>query len=120
MYYINCLLEGDPVPFPVEIDEARNVGYLKKEIKKDKAVALADVDANKLNLYHVNLEYDDSNEETRNKQVNEALQGVKQLGSLRKLANIENGFPEEENLVHVIVRLPPSESIDSRACDVRR
>jgi hypothetical protein len=120
MYYINCLLEGDPVAFTVEIDEPRNVSSLKKEIKKDKAVTLADVDADDLTLYHVNLKYVNSDEQARITQVKEALKGSEPLRPLRKLSNIKDGFPEDEDLVHIIVQLPPSESIDSRACDVRR
>jgi hypothetical protein len=36
--------------------------------------------------------------------------------ALGKLSSIENGFPDE--LVHIFVQLPRSESIDSRACGV--
>jgi hypothetical protein len=59
MYYINCLLEGVPVSFTVEINKARNVSSLKGAIKTKKAVALVGVDADDLTLYHVNLNYNE-------------------------------------------------------------
>jgi hypothetical protein len=118
MYYINCLLEDEAVPFTVAIDEPRNVSSLK-DLIKDKRPDL-DVVAVKLDLYHVNLKYVNSDEQARIMQVKEALKGSEPLGPLRKLSNIKDGFPEDEDLVHIIVQLPPSESIDSRACDVRR
>jgi hypothetical protein len=119
MYYINCLLEGDPVSFTVEIDEARNVSSLKDAIRSKNPVTLATVDANDLTLYHVNLKYDEKlDKKARDEQVNEALKDVDPLESLRKLSSLEDEFPD--HLVHIIARLPPGESIDSRACDVRR
>jgi hypothetical protein len=120
MYTIFCLLEGRGGPFPVDINETQTVAHLKDAIKTKKSVALADVDADDLTLYHVNLKYVNSDEQARITQVKEALKGSEPLGPLRKLSNIKDGFPEDEDLVHIIVQLPPSESIDSRACDVRR
>jgi hypothetical protein len=120
MYTIFCLFEDRGGPFPVDIDETRTVGHLKKAIKQEKPVDLADVDADHLNLYHVNLKYVNSDEQARITRVKEALKGLEPLGPLRKLSNIEDGFPEDEDSVHIIVQLPPSESIDSRARDVRR
>jgi hypothetical protein len=120
MYTIFCLLEGRGGPFPIDINETQTVAHLKKEIKKEKAVALADVDADDLKLYHVNFKYDDSDEQARITQVNKALQDLEPLRPMRKLSNIENGFPEVEDLVHVLVQLPPSESINSRVAEMLR
>jgi hypothetical protein len=115
MYYINCLLEGDPVSFTVEIDEARNVSSLKDAIRSKNPVTLATVDAKDLTLYHVNLKYDEKlDKKAHDEQVNEALKDVDPLESLRKLSSLEDEFPG--HLVHIIARLPPGESI--RACDV--
>jgi hypothetical protein len=119
MYTIFCLLEDRGGPFPVDIDQTRTVGHLKDAIKEKKVADLAGVDADHLNLYHVNLKYNEKlDKKARNDQVNEALQIVDPLGSLRKLSNLPDPFPDEENMVHIIVRFPPGESI--RACDVRR
>jgi hypothetical protein len=116
LYYINCLLEGDSEAFTVEIDEARNVGYLKGLIKSHNSETLAAVDAKDLKLYHVNLEYDESDEQERIEQVKGVLHGLskqKPLNTLRKLSNIGDGFPEE--LVHIFVQVPQSKFMDSRA-----
>jgi hypothetical protein len=117
MYTIFCLLEGEYTPFSVHIDQTRCVADLKKAIKEKCQVTFAAVDANNLKLYHVNFEYDDSDEEKCITQVNEVLQGLsnaKPLRALQKLSKIEKGFPQE--IVHILVRLPPSESIHSMAC----
>jgi len=118
MCTIFCLLEGENDPFPVEISDTQSVGSLKEEIKKKKSVALVAVDANRLKLYHVNLEYDVSDEQEHVTRANEILQGLtnhKPLSNpLLKLSTIEENFTD--GLIHILVQLPPSESIHSRAC----
>jgi CxxC motif-containing protein len=54
----------------------RNVGYLKKEINEENFVTLAAVDAKDVELYHVNLKYDDSDEQRRISQANKVLQSL--------------------------------------------
>jgi len=114
MYTVFCLLEGESDPFSVKIIETQSVNSLKKEIKKEALVA---VDDNHLDLYHVNLEYDASDEQKHITQANEILQGLsnhKPLPNpLLKLSTIE-GFPK--GFIHILVKLPPSGSIQSRAC----
>ena len=117
MYTILCLIEGEENPFTVDIDGDRLVHHLKGLIKKEKPVALADVDSNNLNLYHVNLEFDESDKEEHITRANEVLQGLtkhKPLHPWRSLSEIEGGFPN--GVLHILVQLPPSESIYSRAC----
>jgi hypothetical protein len=117
MYTIFCLLEDRGGPFPVDIDQTRTVGHLKDAIRSKNPVTLATVDAKDLTLYHVNRKYDEKlDKEARDEQVNKALQDVDPLESLHKLSNLPDTFPDKENMVHIIVRLPPGESI--RACDV--
>jgi hypothetical protein len=113
MNTIWCLLEGKNDVFSVIIDEVRTVDHLKMEIKKEKSVDLAAVEANSVQLYHVNVAYDSSGDEEHIKQANEVFQDLIPLDALVELSTLEKGFPEGE--IHILVQLPPSESIDPRA-----
>ena len=117
MYTITCLVEGEGIPFPVDIDGDPLVCQLKSLIKKEKPVTLANVNPHNLKLYHVNLESDESDKQEHITHANEVLQGLtkhKPLKPLLKLSKIEEGFPD--GAIHILVQLPPSESIHSRAC----
>jgi hypothetical protein len=117
MYNIGCLLQGRSDPFPVNIDETQTVGHLKKEIKKENSEALAAVDAMELKLYSVNITSDEPNKQNYTKQVDNIFQNLsehKPLDPLHELSEIKKGFPE--GMVHILVPLPPGESIHSRAC----
>ena len=118
MYKIICLLGGEEDPFPVDIDGDSTVGDLKELIQTKNLVTLKEVDARSLKLYHVNLKFDESDEQKHITHANEVLQGLtkhKRLNPLLKLSKIEGGFPDE--VIHILVQLPPSEWIHSRACD---
>jgi hypothetical protein len=56
---LNCYLLGDDPSriFPVEVEQHKNVGDLKKKIKEDRAHALADVDASDLDVFQVRRLY---------------------------------------------------------------
>ena len=117
MYTIFCLVGGEDKPFTVDIDGDITVSRLKDLIKKEKPVALANVDSNNLNLYRVNLEFDEPDKQEHITRANEVLQGLtkhKPLHLWRRLSDIEGGFPN--GVLHILVQLPPSESIHSRAC----
>ena len=117
MYTIYCLLEGEKNLFPVKIDEDMSAGFLMKEIKKEKSVALKTVDANNLKLYHVGIELDESDEQLHITRANEVFQDLGKSTPLREwrtLSEVEKGFPK--GFLHILVQLPPSESIHSRAC----
>ena len=119
MYTIFCILEDEYDPFSIDIDQTWTVHHLKNAIKEKRALDLAEVATNTLRLYHVNFEYNGDDEEGRIKQVNEGLQGssdAKPLNAVLRLSKLEKGFPDE--MVHILIRRPPSESIHSRACDV--
>ena len=114
MYTIFCLLKSETVPFSVEINEMKSVDGLKKSIREE--MSAVDVEARKLELYHVNIKFDESHEERHIAQANEVLQGSTRQ-SLRPwlmLSKIAEGFPEGE--LHILIQLPPGESIHSRAC----
>ena len=115
MYTIFCLVGGEATPFPVDIDGDITVGHLKDLIKTKKPMTLAKVEPDHLNLYYVNLEFDESDKQEHITHANEVLQGLtkhKPLHPWRRLSEIEEGFPN--GVLHILVQLPPSESIHSR------
>ena len=117
MYTIFCLLGGDVNPFPVDIGGDSTVGHLKDLIKTKNLVTLKEVDARSLELYHVNLKFDESDEQEHITRANGVLHGLtkhKPLTPWLELSKIEGGFPHKA--LHILVQLPLSESIHSRAC----
>ncbi|KAF9084813.1 hypothetical protein BGX29_002321, partial [Mortierella sp. GBA35] len=50
-----CLVDGDSVPFSVDIDASKTVDHLKKLIKAEKSNNFSDVDADQLTLWHVSI-----------------------------------------------------------------
>ncbi|KAF9081366.1 hypothetical protein BGX23_000966 [Mortierella sp. AD031] len=49
------LVDGDSVPFSVDIDSSKTVDHLKKLIKAEKSNNFSDVDADQLTLWHVSI-----------------------------------------------------------------
>ena len=118
MYTIFCLLGGEVNPFPVNIDGDSTVGNLKKLIQTENLVTLKEVNACSLKLYHVNLKFDEFNEQKHIMHTNKVLQGLTKHKPLKvwlKLLKTEEGFPDR--VLHILVQFPPSELIHSRACD---
>jgi hypothetical protein len=112
MYNINCLLEGDPETFTVEIDGSRTVSYLKGVIKPKEA--LAGVGADDLKLYHVNIP--SASQQVYTKQADGIFKNLSNREPLEPwatLSAIEGGFPE--NMLHILVQPLQSELIDPRA-----
>ena len=58
-FEINCFLEGEEGPFPVDINDTMTVGALQKLIKEVKRHSLATIETNTLALYQVNLDEDE-------------------------------------------------------------
>jgi cellulose biosynthesis protein BcsQ len=113
MYNISCLIKDQKNTFAVQIDEALLVSNLKASIKAEKPNFLASVDADDLQLYHVNIPFDLSGEKKHLKQANHALQDGP-LHEYLRLSAIEKRFPEQ--YLHILVQCPPSGSTHSSAC----
>jgi hypothetical protein len=78
-------------------------------------MALAAVDANNLKLYHINVAFDELDEQKHIKQVNEIFRDLNKHKRLRpwlKLSTTEEGFPE--GMVHILVQCPRGDSRHSR------
>ena len=117
LYKIFCFMPGNHSTFAVKIEEDEDVNDLKTKIKAEKGVELENVAVDKLTLYHVNIEFDESDEHiTRANEIFQDLSDHKQLKlqEWRTLSEIGRGFPK--GFLHVLVQHPPSESIHSRAC----
>jgi hypothetical protein len=119
MYKIFCFLERPSALFSVKIDKTETVDDLKKKIKVENSVALAGVDAEYLNLYFTDISTNNSN---YMEQVNDQFNGLSKLEPLVPTIELEAVFPDPPapRMIHILVAFPPGESIDSRACDVRR
>ncbi|KAG0041779.1 hypothetical protein BGZ83_001320 [Gryganskiella cystojenkinii] len=50
-----CLVDGEPIPFPVEIEPTKTIGSLKKAIKDEKTPRFDDVAADELILWRVSI-----------------------------------------------------------------
>jgi hypothetical protein len=50
-----CLVQGAPTAYPVDIDSSLTVDHLKKAIKAEKANDFANIDADKLRLWKVEI-----------------------------------------------------------------
>ena len=112
-----CFIPGDDSTFSVSIDETELVDNLKKKIKAEMGQELEHVAVATLALYHINIKFDESDEHIT--QANEIFQDLSKhkqlkLNEWHVLSEIEKGFPK--GFLHILVQLPPSESIHSRAC----
>jgi hypothetical protein len=100
-----CLVHGDSADhaFPVRIDKTLLIGDLKKEIKKEKAPEFDKFAADKLNLWKVDISYDDED-------------AVKQL-ALKETDVIKKMLPASEigeyfentptkKCIHVVIECP--------------
>ena len=95
MYTIFCLLGGEVNPFPVNIDGDSTVSNLKKLIQTENLVTLKEVNACSLKLYHVNLKFDESDEQKHIMHTNKVLQGLTKHKPLKvwlKLLKTEEAF----------------------------
>src|SRR5258706_5380539 len=112
MYTVFCLLEGETVHFPVEIDETKSVGGLKKSIKEERPDV--DVVAVKLELYQIDVDASD---------LQKAIKDVETLAPkliptdrLNPTLDLSDIFPEgvPRKKIHFLVRVPNGESFSSR------
>ena len=116
MYKIFYLFRGKENPFHVDIDGDSTMGHLKDLIKLEALVTLEEVDACSPNLFKINAHGETCKERT--KALEEELQRISSDALLDALNSISDLFPvaPPAKTIHILVQLPPSESIHSRAC----
>ncbi len=99
-----CLLQGENMPFSVEIGLNQYVSQLKKAIKAEKYLTLRDLcEANLLNLWRISISRQDITEFDQN--FNQENSDWENMHSLEK---IEDYFTEgvEEKRIHIFVEVP--------------
>jgi len=99
-----CLVAGDDPndrTFPVEISKTDTIGKLKKLIKTEKQNDFADIDADKLTLWKVDISLDALNKFDTATTLK--ARGEK-LSPMRKIAKVFPDSVEEEHLHIIVVR----------------
>lgn len=99
-YRIFCLFVDEENPFSIFIKKSALVDDLKKRIKEERNDRLANIGANLLTLYQVEIADDEH-----------ALKNVtlKELFALRPTKKLEFYFPStpKDEIVHIIIEPPP-------------
>jgi Crinkler effector protein N-terminal domain len=104
IYTIFCVTVGENNVFPIEIKSSKTVGTLKKMIKEEKKNRFANIDADSLELYHVEIPDD----EHLAKAVNQRFNTEPVLKALRATEELSSLFPETpaKKTVHILVQTP--------------
>jgi len=89
-YTFLCFLIGDRATFPVDIEQTKLVGHLKKEIKKEIPNTLNHIDAKDLTLYKV--EVDASHKPTYLRQLDEKSKTLDPLSELNDPQKLQTFF----------------------------
>jgi hypothetical protein len=99
---IFCTIQDHNNPFPVDIEENQTVGDLKKAIKEEDPHAFADLDADDLILYHIEVPDD----ENMANNVTAIMQ--EPPPALRPTVELLDLFPEtpKGRTVHILVNIP--------------
>jgi hypothetical protein len=113
-YTILCIIEGDTNVFSVKIASNDIVDSLKEAIKTKKFKTLADIEADTLKLYHVEIPmYDPQNIDITidyvakaREEMNKSQPPPELRNPARKLAHVFDGIPPPEGTLHIIVQRP--------------
>ena len=105
IYTIFCIINGDDIPFHVDIESNETVGHLKDKIKEKKANRLRTVDAKDLKLYQTEVPVDDATEENV-KQI--MSKGQSPLDTMTKELGELFGATPPKKRIHIIVQTPTS------------
>ncbi|KAF9920028.1 hypothetical protein BGZ67_001615, partial [Mortierella alpina] len=98
-----CLVDGDSMPFSVDIDASKTVDHLKKLIKTEKTPRFDDVAADELTLWRVSIPDDDDND------LPVLLGSVPEKKKLKATTRLLKVFDTElpDDTIHIIVQRPP-------------
>ena len=107
-YTIFCTLPDGKPAFPVRILGTQTVAELKDEIKLKMKPVLDAIAAREFLLYHINLEFGESEKQEHLEEVLKIYQDLSNREPLHEwlqLLNIDGGFPK--GMLHILVMLPP-------------
>jgi hypothetical protein len=115
-----CLIPDSKSVFPVDIDENKTVGHLKKEIKKETEPEFNAFAAHALTMYKAHIDISVNRD-----QKIEEICSSDYIFELKEKLNPERKISkyftvESDETISILIRPPEGNSIDSRACDVRR
>ncbi|KAG0012825.1 hypothetical protein BGZ81_001354 [Podila clonocystis] len=98
---LNCMVEGDPTAFPVNIQSTNTVGQLKQAIQAELRLNIPSKD---LMLWQVNIPDGASEEEMSN-----VLSRLNEENKLSPLRRLQPQFPDgaAEGVIHIFVKLLP-------------
>lgn len=112
IYTLICIIEGDDSLFFIEIPSTGMVGTLKMRIKEMKPDVLADITADKLTLYRINISIDPSEDIDYVAKVHREMGNLqllpRPLHPLQGLAKVFNNQAPPLDSVHIFVRIPPA------------
>ncbi|KAG0198791.1 hypothetical protein BGX33_012070 [Mortierella sp. NVP41] len=99
-----CLVDGDSMPFSVDIDASKTVDHLKKLIKAEKTNNFSDVDADQLTLWHVSIPL-----VPKKDRKDISLGDVSSKEELDETDDLSDVFPDKlpKKTIHIIVQRPP-------------
>ncbi|KAF9536709.1 hypothetical protein EC957_009924 [Mortierella hygrophila] len=99
-----CLVDGDSVPFSVDIDASKTVDHLKDAIKDKKAPEFDDIAPDKLVLWRVSIPL-----VPKKDRKNISLSDVPLTEELDETDDVSDVFPDKlpKKTIHVIVQRPP-------------
>jgi hypothetical protein len=106
VYTVWCVLSDEVTQFPVEIESNKPVAILKEKIKEKATNTLANIDAFRLELYHVEIsKFHNMAKDKRGEAINKGLSERDELADERRqLADIFKGGVKEDALI--IVKVP--------------
>jgi hypothetical protein len=102
IYKIFCIFEGRRTPWSVKIENDKSVDDLKEAIKNKKSKVLADVDADDLTLYRLDIREDEQLVENIQQEMSK---NPTLLFTSMKMTDLYSEGPPERS-VHILVRLP--------------
>ena len=104
IYTVICIVVGEGAPFRVEIEKNKIVDQLKDLIKEKKSNTFADIDANLLMLYHVEIA---AGEDMLKKVEDEMSKKPTTLDPTMEIADVFSETPRKRT-VHILVQPPRS------------
>ena len=116
-YTVTCAISGDKDIFSVKINSDELVSELKHKIKLE-SPELGGLAANTLSLYRIDV--DASNKQRAIHEVKTIAQNLRITDRLNPVSKLNMVFPSgiPGGKVHILVKIPEGESIDSTACGV--
>ncbi|ORZ15009.1 hypothetical protein BCR41DRAFT_82362 [Lobosporangium transversale] len=95
-----CILDGDSSAFEVQLDADDSIAALKKAIKKEKENDFREIDADKLNLFHISVPDEGATINLANIESKELL-----TRATSEISEVFGSAPAKKT-IHVIIQRP--------------